>query len=51
MLQQLAETSPEDHPSEALQALIRAPVARAVAVWDALLWLALTYLMVAKPFS
>jgi hypothetical protein len=50
-LQALAAASPEDEPSEALRALIGAPSARVVAVLDGLLWLALIYVMVAKPFS
>lgn len=50
-LQALAEASPENEPSEALRALIDAPSARVVSVLDGLLWLALIYVMVAKPFS
>lgn len=50
-LQALAEASPEDEPSEALRALIDAPSARVVTALDSLLWLALIYVMVVKPFG
>jgi hypothetical protein len=50
-LQALAEASPEDEPSEALRALIGAPSARVVAALDGLLWLAVIYVMAAKPFA
>jgi hypothetical protein len=50
-LKALAEASPENEPSEALRALIDAPSARVVTVVDGLLWLALIYVMVVKPFS
>jgi hypothetical protein len=50
-LKALAEASPENEPSEALRALIDAPSARVVTAVDGLLWLALIYVMVVKPFS
>jgi hypothetical protein len=50
-LQALAEASPENEPSEALRALIDAPSARVIAALDSLLWVALIYVMVAKPFG
>lgn len=50
-LHQLAEASPEDQPTEALRAFIRAPSARVVTMLDTLVWLAIIYVMVAKPFS
>jgi small-conductance mechanosensitive channel len=50
-LKELANSSPDDQPSEALRALINAPSARLVVVVDSLIWLGLIYVMVAKPFG
>jgi uncharacterized membrane protein len=50
-LHDLAEASPEDQPSEALRAFIRVPSARVVVMLAMLAWLAIIYVMVAKPFS
>ena len=50
-LQALAEASPENEPSVALRALVEAPSARVMAALDSLLWLAIIYVMVVKPFS
>ncbi|HWB72470.1 MAG TPA: hypothetical protein VG452_09635 [Egibacteraceae bacterium] len=50
-LEALAKASPENEPSEALRSLIDAPSARVVAAFDSLLWLALIYVMVVKPFA
>ena len=49
-LRALVEASSEDAPSGDLLALIEAPSARVVRTIDLLLWLAITYVMVAKPF-
>jgi hypothetical protein len=49
-LQTLAAESPEEEPSEALRMLIRAPSARVISAIDGLMWLALVYVMVVKPF-
>ncbi len=50
-LKALADSSPEDRPSEALRAAIDAPSARVVTTIDGLLWLAVIFVMVVKPFS
>jgi uncharacterized membrane protein len=50
-LKAAAETSPDDHPSEELRALIHAPSVGIVNAIDGLAWLAIIYVMVAKPFS
>lgn len=50
-LKAAAEASPDDHPSEELRALIRAPSVGVVNAIDGLAWLAIIYVMVAKPFS
>lgn len=50
-LQALADASPDDQPSDELRTLIEAPGARIVSAVDGLIWLALIYAMVAKPFS
>jgi predicted integral membrane protein DUF2269 len=50
-LEAAAETSPDDQPSPELKALIEAPSAIWVNVYDGLLWLAIIYVMVVKPFS
>jgi len=49
-LKAAAEASPDDHPSEELRALIYAPSASAINVIDGSAWLAIIYVMVAKPF-
>ena len=49
-LRALVEASPEDAPSGDLLALIEAPSARVVRTIDLLLWVAIIYVMVAKPF-
>ena len=46
-----AEASPDDRPSPELERLTHASSAVAVNVLDALAWLAIIYLMVAKPFG
>lgn len=46
-----AEASPDDHPSPELDRLAHADSAIAVNVVDGLAWLAIIYLMVAKPFG
>jgi hypothetical protein len=50
-LQALAEASPETGPSEELHALIAQPSARVVTTIDSLVWIAVIYVMVAKPFT
>lgn len=50
-LQAAAESSPEEGPSEELRALIGARNARMVSAIDLGLWLAIIYVMVAKPLS
>ena len=50
-LKALADASPEDEPSAELRAFVDAPIGRVVNVIDGVLWLALIYVMVAKPFS
>ena len=50
-LETAAEASPDDQPSPELQALIEAPSAIWVNVYDGLLWVAIIYTMVVKPFS
>jgi hypothetical protein len=47
----LADASPDDEPSAELRAFIDAPIGRVVNVIDGVLWLALIYVMVAKPFG
>ena len=46
-----AEASPDDRPSPELDQLAHAGGATAVNVLDGLAWLAIIYLMVAKPFG
>jgi uncharacterized protein YbjT (DUF2867 family) len=46
-----AEASPDAEPPEGLRALIQEPSARIIATIDVLVWLAIIYVMVAKPFS
>jgi uncharacterized membrane protein len=50
-LKTLADASPDDEPSAELRAFVDAPIGRLVNVIDGVLWLALIYVMVAKPFS
>jgi len=50
-LKALADASPDDEPSAELMAFVRAPIGGVVNVIDGVLWLALIYVMVAKPFS
>ena len=50
-LEVLAAASSDDEPSAELRAFVDAPIGRVVNVIDGLLWLALIYVMVAKPFS
>jgi hypothetical protein len=50
-LKAAAEASPDDRPSEELHRLATAPGALAVNVVDAFAWLAIIYVMVAKPFA
>jgi Predicted integral membrane protein (DUF2269) len=50
-LEAAAETSPDDQPSPELRALVEAPSVIWVNVYDGLLWLAIIYTMVVKPFS
>ena len=50
-LKAAAEASPDDHPSDELRALIYASSVRVVNAIDGLAWLAIIYVMVAKPFS
>jgi hypothetical protein len=47
----LADASPDDEPSAELRAFVDAPTGRVVNVIDGVLWLALIYVMVAKPFG
>jgi hypothetical protein len=49
-LKALAETSP-DEPSAELRAAIDAPIGRIMNVVDGVVWLAIIYVMVAKPFD
>ena len=50
-LKALADASPDDEASAELRAFVDAPIGRLVNVIDGVLWLALIYVMVAKPFS
>jgi uncharacterized membrane protein len=50
-LKVLADASPDDEPSAELRAFVDAPIGRVVNVIDGVLWLALIYVMVAKPFG
>ena len=50
-LKALADASPDHEPSAELMAFVRAPIGRVVNVIDGVLWLALIYVMVAKPFG
>jgi uncharacterized membrane protein len=50
-LKAAVEASPEDRPSDQLSAIAGAPSAVLMNVIDGLAWLAIIYVMVAKPFS
>ena len=50
-LKALADASPDDERSAELRAFVDAPIGGVVNVIDGVLWLALIYVMVAKPFS
>jgi Predicted integral membrane protein (DUF2269) len=50
-LKALAEASPDDVPSPELRAATRAPLVLVVNVLDVLLWVAVIFVMVVKPFS
>ncbi|MET1010752.1 MAG: DUF2269 family protein [Actinomycetota bacterium] len=50
-LKTAAGASPEDQPSDALRALAGAPSVAVMNVIDGLAWLAIIYVMVAKPFA
>ena len=49
-LKELAEASPTE-PSPQLRAAIDAPIVRVMIVLDSVVWLALIFVMVVKPFS
>ncbi|HEX5936482.1 MAG TPA: DUF2269 family protein, partial [Actinomycetota bacterium] len=50
-LKAAAETSADDRPSDELRAIAGAPSVAAMNALDGLAWLAIIYVMVAKPFS
>ncbi len=50
-LKAVAAASPEDQPSDALRALAGAPSVAVMNAIDGLAWLAIIYVMVAKPFA
>jgi Predicted integral membrane protein (DUF2269) len=50
-LEAAAGSSPDDRPSDELRALIEAPSGVWMNVFDGVVWLAIIYVMVAKPFS
>jgi hypothetical protein len=50
-LKAAAEASPDDQASNELRALVEAPSGRWVNAFDGAVWLALIYVMVAKPFG
>jgi uncharacterized membrane protein len=50
-LEAAAQSSPDDQPSPELRTLIEAPSVIWVNVFDGLVWLAIIYVMVVKPFS
>jgi uncharacterized membrane protein len=50
-LEAAAEASPDDQPSAQLRALVEAPSVIWVNVYDGLLWVAIIYVMVVKPFG
>jgi hypothetical protein len=49
-LKAAAAESPVDQPSDALRALAGAPIVVVMNAIDGLAWLAIIYVMVAKPF-
>jgi hypothetical protein len=50
-LKALAAASPDDSPSPELRAAIDAPIGTLMIVFDSVVWLALIFVMVVKPFS
>jgi hypothetical protein len=50
-LKALSAASPDDEPSAALREAIDAPIGAVMNVVDSVVWLALIFVMVAKPFS
>jgi len=50
-LKALADASPDDAPSPELRAAIQAPIGAVMNAFDSLVWLALIFVMVVKPFS
>ena len=50
-LKALSEASPDDEPSAELRAAIGAPIGAVMNVVDGVVWLALIFVMVVKPFS
>jgi uncharacterized membrane protein len=50
-LKALAAASPDDEPSAELRAATTAPIGAVMSVVDGVVWLALIFVMVAKPFS
>ena len=50
-LKAAAESSPDDRPSDELQAIAGAPSVAVVNAIDGLAWLGIIFVMVAKPFS
>ena len=50
-LKATADASPDDRPSDQLRALVEAPRGTVINVVDGLVWLAIIFVMVTKPFS
>jgi hypothetical protein len=50
-LKELAAASPDDAPSPELRAVIDAPLATIMVIVGSVVWLALIFVMVLKPFS
>jgi uncharacterized membrane protein len=50
-LKALADASPNDEPSPELRVAISAPIGAVMVVVDSVVWLALIFVMVTKPFS
>ena len=50
-LKAAVEASPDDRPSEEVRAIAGAPSAAVMNVIDAIAWLAIIYVIVAKPFA
>jgi len=50
-LKAVASAAPDDRPSEELRVIAGAPVVAVMNTIDGLVWLAIIYLMVAKPFD